>query len=186
MRSKKEKVKHTIHPDEQINVSDGKISYGDMVTLGRILDAESARAEKGEGDEVETIKALIRTLHPGAQPSINATNAVYAAAIARGVRFWREQENLKLKYKPSDEEKQAGYEALAEVTGPTGVAITIAEKFGVAAGPGNKVGPDAVFDWPYAVVFKVLHTDLERSKFQKRLNEIYEKKRKRNERNHRR
>lgn len=172
-------AKRTIAPSEQIDVRGGRCSYGDMVALGRVLDAGIARAETGDGNDVEVIKTLIHTLHPDAMPTINVTNVKYASAIAAGVRFWREQEGEKLKYTPSAEEKQAGYESLAMATGPTGVASTIAEKFGVEG------GPDAVFLWPYASVFMVLYIDLERYKFQKRLQEIRDNKRKRDEKNHR-
>lgn len=169
--------KRTIAPSEQVDVRGGRCSYGDMVDLGRVLDAENARAETGTGDDVEFIKSLIRVLHPDAVPSINVTNVKYSQVIASGVRFWRERENEKLNYTPSTEEKQAGYESLVKASGPTGVASTIAEKFGVAD------GPDAVFRWPYASVFMTLYIDLERYKFQKRLQDIRDNKRKRDEKN---
>lgn len=173
-------MSRTIQETEQIDVRGGKCSYGEMVALGRLLDAEIARAGTGEGDDTAIIKALIQTLHPDVTPSMSVANVKYAASIAAGVRFWREQEAEKLKYTPSAEEKQAGYETLAKATGPTGVASTIAEKFGVEG------GPDAVFLWPYGSVFMVLYIDLERYKFQKRLQDIRDRTRKRNERNHRR
>ncbi len=163
----------TIKEAEQIDVKGGKCTYGQMVELGRVLDAAFARAESGgENDDVTTIKNLIRTLHKDSNPGITVTNVKYAMEIAGAVRFWRERENEKLKYTPSDEERAAGYETLAKLTGPTGVASTIAEKFGVHG------GPDAIFEWPYGTVFMILYIDLERYKFQKRLQDIRERKRK--------
>lgn len=164
--------KRTVQKPEQIDVRGGRATYGNMVTLGRILEAESKKQAEGITSDVEVIKQLISVLHPDVEPAINITNVKYASEIAQAVRFWREREAEKLKYTPTDEEKQAGYDALATATGPTGVASTIAEKFGVSE------GPDAVFRWPYASVFMVLYIDLERYKFQKRLTDIQERKRK--------
>ena len=161
----------TIRESEQIDVTAGKCTYGQMVELGRVLDAAFKRSEAGEGNDVDTIKKLIRTLHPDSSPSISTTNVRYAMEIASAVRMWRERENEKLKYTPSDEERAAGYEALSKITGPTGVASTIAEKFGVYG------GPNEVFKWEYATVFMVLYIDLERYKFQKRLQDIRDRKR---------
>lgn len=172
----KKKEASTIEPPDWVDVRSGRCSYGAMVTLGQILDNEI----DGVADSVKLTKSLIRTLHPDAEPEINVTNVRYATEIAHAVRFWREQEADKLKYTPSAQEKQAGYEALAKVSGATGVASTIAEKFGVSE------GPDAVFRWEYASVFMVLYIDLERHKFQKRLQEIRDKTRKNEERNRRR
>lgn len=166
-----ETVKRTIPETEQIDVRAGKCTYGQMSDLGRVLDEAFARSESGEGNDVDTIKELIRTLHPDSAPAINKTNVKYAMEIAASVRLWRERESEKLKYTSSDEERAAGYETLAKLTGPTGVASTIAEKFGVHG------GPDAVFKWPYATVFMVLYIDLERYKFQKRLQDIRDRKR---------
>lgn len=164
--------KRTVPETEQIDVRGGRAAYGDMVALGRILEAESKKQAEGIVSDVEVIKELITVLHPDTKPVINITNVKYAAEIASAVRFWREREAEKLKYVPTDEEKQAGYDALAAATGPTGVASTIAEKFGIPE------GPDAVFRWPYASVFMVLYIDLERYKFQKRLSDIHDRKRK--------
>lgn len=165
----------TIEPKDRINVRAGKCTYGQMNDLGRVLDAAFADARAGKRDEVETTKKLIRILHPEIEPAITLDNIKYALEIADAVRFWREVENEKLKYTPTDEERAAGYERLAKVTGPTGIASTIAEKFGVY------LGPDAIFKWEYASVFMVLYIDLERYKFQKRLQDIRERKRKQKE-----
>lgn len=168
-------AKSTVHINIQIDVMGGRCTYGEMVELGRVLDSDTVRS----GNELDSIKSLIQTLHPDIEPSINITNLKYVSDIARAVRFWRVQEAEKLKYTPSAEEKQAGYEALAKITGPTGIASTIAEKFGVEG------GPDAVFKWPYATVFSVLRIDLERYKFQKKLQDIHDNKRRRDEKNRR-
>lgn len=162
----------TIPEAEQIDVKAGKCTYGQMVELGRVLDVAFTRAESGESGDVGTIKDMIRTLHPESAPAINKTNVEYAMRIASAVRLWRERESEKLKYTPSDEERAAGYETLAKLTGPTGVASTIAEKFGVHG------GPNEVFKWEYGTVFMVLFIDLERYKFQKRLQDIRDRKRK--------
>lgn len=169
----------TIPKSEQIDVRAGRATYGDMVALGRILDAEAKKVADGTGSDVEVIKSIILVLHPGTRPAINYTNVKYAAEVAKAVRHWREQEDAKLKYTPSDEEKLAGYDALVAATGPTGVASTIAEKFGAAG------GPDDVFRWPYASVFMTLYIDLERYKFQKRLSDMREAKRKQREKSRR-
>lgn len=174
----KEAVIRTIPLAEQVDVLAGKCTYGQMVELSRLL-------VEVEGADVAVVKSLIRILHHNpddgviCEPAINITNAKYARTIAEGVRFWREQEDAKLKYTPTAEEKQAGYEALSNATGPTGVASTIAEKFGVSG------GPDEVFKWPYASVFMVLYIDLERYKFQRRLHDVHEAKRKRDGKTHR-
>ena len=181
MNAQTKTVKRTIPPNEQIDVHGGKCTYGQMCDLGRVLDAAIAEQEKDTYDEIETYRRLISVLHPNVRPCLSLSNVRYAIDIARGVRHWREQENRMLKYEPSDEEKQAGYDKLSASSGPTGVAITIAEKFGVAGKPGERVGPDVVFEWPYATVFQVLRIDLDRYKFQKRLSDIRENKRKRKE-----
>jgi hypothetical protein len=123
--------------------------------------------EKSSGvTDVDTVKSLIRILHRDVDPRYNYFNRKYAIDIANGVLYWRKQEVELLKYTPTADEKLAGCEKLARETGPAGVAITLAEKFGVSD------GPDAVFEWPYATVFQVLRIDLERSNFQKRLQRI--------------
>ncbi len=179
MSRKETQAKRTVYPGEQVDIRGGKCSYGEMVALGRALEAEITRAGAGDNDDVEVVRRLIQILHPDVKPAINIVNVKYAVAIAQGVRFWREQEKERLSYKPTAEEKMAGYEALARVSGATGVASTIAEKFGVDG------GPDAVFNWPYSSIFMVLMIDLERAKFQRKLQEIRENKRKREEQSRR-
>ena len=157
----------TILLADRVDVRGGRATYGQMVELGRVLD--KARIEPA--DEQATLKALIRVLHPQTDPAINYDNVQYAIEIIQAVHYWKEKEAELLHYEPSPEEKAAGYEVLAAKTGPTSVAITLAEKFGVHN------GPDEVFQWPYASVFMVLFIDLERYKFQKRLSDIRERKR---------
>ena len=168
-------IKRTVSEKDQIDVRAGCCSYGQMVDLGRRLDAENEAKDKGKNNEAALVKALIRILHPDVQPAINITNAKYASGVAAAVRFWRERENIKLKYEPSSDEKAAGYEKLAVISGPAGVASTIAEKFGVSG------GPNEVFKWEYAQVFMVLLIDFERFKFNKRLADIRDRKRKQTE-----
>lgn len=177
MEAKKTITEQTVSEADQVDVLAGRCSYGQMVALGRVLDAARAKAEAGEVNDVEVIKSLIVALHPDVKPAINSMNVRYAGYIAAAVSHWREKENVKLQYRPTDEEKQAGYDALVAATGPTGIASTIAEKFGIPE------GPDAVFRWPYASVFMTLFIDLERYKFQKRLSDIREAKRKQKEKN---
>lgn len=164
-----------IEPKERIDVHAGHATYGQMSDLGRALNDEYHRIEKGEGDDTALIKQLIRILHPEIDPAITLANNKYVREIIDAVQYWKLKEGEMLKYEPSAEEKIAGYDSLAVKTGATGVAITIAEKFGVHN------GPDEVFKWKYGTVFMILFTDLERHKFQKRLSEIRENKRKQRE-----
>lgn len=166
-------TRRTVPKDEQVDVRGGRCTYGQMIELGRVLEKAGMSADTGE---VATIRALISALHPNVEAAINVTNVMYASNISQGVRFWREREADRLRYEPTAEEKMAGYEALSRAIGPAGVASTIAEKFGVSG------GPDEVFKWPYASVFMVLLIDLERFKFQKRLQDIRDNKRKREDR----
>lgn len=167
---------YTISPAEWVDVTGGICTYGQMVELGRVLD----RINGSVVDDAGAVRSLIRCLHPGVDLAIDFYTIRYALAIVEGVRFWRKQESERLSYTPTGDEKLAGYEKLARETGATGVAITVAEKFGVSG------GPDEVFGWPYATVFQVLRIDLERSNFQKRLQKIADDKRQRSGRLNRR
>ena len=177
--SKRAKV-NAVKPCARVDVAAGHCSYGQMIELGRVLDDAAARGDADHAlTDIATIKALFKVLHPDAAPTIDLETVRYAMHIADGVYFWRKQESDKLRYKPTADEKLAGYEALGAVTGPTGVASTIAEKFGVHG------GPDEVFSWPYATVFAVLLIDFERFKYQQRLSKIRDDRRRREDKNRR-
>ena len=152
----------TIAAKDRIDVKGGRHSYGQQIELRRVLENENLT-------DPQRIRELIKTLHPKSSPAINIENVRYAKLIDEGVRFWCEQENEKLHYAATSEEKQAGSEELARVTGAIGVAVSLAEKFGKH--------PDDVFNWEYGTVFSILFVDLERYKYAKRLDKIRENKR---------
>lgn len=170
MKTIKPRRPQTVKKQDRADVRNGRIEFGQMVDLGRVLDA------KDLGD-TEKFRRLIKVLHPDIEPAINLENVRYAVEIMHAVVFWREQENRRLHYEPSAEEKQAGFEKMAAAIGPRGVAVSMGKDF--------SRHPDEVFKWSYGSVFSILEVDLQRYEFTKRLNEIREKKREQQERNKR-
>ena len=89
--------------------------------------------------------------------------------VLDGLAFWVEKEKA-LKYEPSQEERQAGIDQLGKKVKEFGTVDAIARRM--------HISHDDALKLPYATVYLMLLNDLEQSKFEKRLHNVYSKKHK--------
>ena len=80
---------------------------------------------------------------------------------------WCEREKL-LHYEPTAEEKQAGIKELGDILKEFGQVDAIATRM--------HISHDEALQLPYSTVFMILRKDLEQSKFERRLQKVYERK----------
>jgi hypothetical protein len=152
------KVRHILN--SKIDVKGGKLTYGQRIELGKIFEKST--------DEIFLFKGIFSVLH-GYSPKIREFKKLlpYFESIIEGLEHWLEAEKA-LNYEPSTEEKQAGIIELGKKIGEFGTIKALAKNYGKE--------PDEILKWEYGKVFGILYTDLEEFKFQKRYNEVIERK----------
>ena len=144
----------------KIDIKSGKLSYGQRIELGKIFQADA--------NDVEKFNKTFECLHQYTPKVADYKTLIdYFKEIIDGVHFWIEREKL-LKYDPTPEETQAGIVSFCEKVGEFATIKSIAKTYGK--------DPDEIMDWEYGKVFGILYTDMEESKFQKRLNKVFERK----------
>lgn len=154
--------------DNQIDVKAGDLTYGQRIELGNYF---SALNDKGieTCNEVETIKDVIRILHPKTDVTIldvlQAKKLIgYIDDITSGLMFWLEQEKRLLSEPYDDDEIRAGAKELGAKIGAFGTVKALAKDY--------STDPDIILTWSYGKVFGILYTDLEQHRFRKRLSKI--------------
>lgn len=145
----------------KIDVKGGKLTYGQRIALGKILEKEQ--------DEYLMIREIIYCLHkyyPKNSEIIILSE--YINEIIEGIIYWVERENTMLNYEPSPEEKRAGVLELSKKIGHFGTIKSLAKNYSKE--------PDEILNWEYGKIFGILYTDLEEYKYQIRYNKEIEKK----------
>ncbi len=85
-------------------------------------------------------------------------------AILDDFKAWLKKEAETLAYTPTADEEAAGLKTFSRAVGPLGTIHALAERFGK--------DPDEVLRWDYGKVYGILFTDLERVKYQRRLDRV--------------
>jgi len=145
-----------------IKIKEGKMTYGQRIDLGVILGSKTT-------SESQKFSDVFKCLY-GEEIKIKEFNdfMLQYEEVLSGLTFWIEQEKTMLKYEPSLLEVRAGLSALIEKIGDFGTVKSLAKAYGK--------DPDEILNWEYAKVFGILYTDLEESKYQKKYQEISQKK----------
>ncbi|MDR1544949.1 MAG: hypothetical protein LBS50_11230 [Prevotellaceae bacterium] len=147
---------------KKIDVKAGKLTFEQRITLGKIFQSETD-TEAGKFEKVFVC------LHDYKPRVIDYKRLIdYFTEIVEGLKFWFEQEKTLLHYMPTMDEVSAGIEDYSKKVGEFGTVKAIAKQFGC--------DPDVVLKWEYAKVFGILYTDLEEFKFQKKFNQVLERK----------
>lgn len=149
---------------EPIDVKGGDVTFGQRLELGMIFSQEKP--------EHEVFLEAIECAY-GRRPDPNEyKNAIPAFKILlEGIQFWIDAEAKHLKCSPTAEEIEAGIEAYNRAVGEMGTVYALADKF--------KLDPDIILGWKYGKVFGILVKQHEDNKFQKRYNEIINRKHRR-------
>lgn len=143
------------------DIKSGDFTYGERIALGRLLAQEKS--------EYQLIKGVIEILHEVEITPDDALNLrEYVATIIEDFGKWLERENTELHIEPTPEEVQAGVEQLSKACGDMGVVVSLAEKY--------QCSFEQVYKMPYVEVFTIQKVGVERQKFERRLNEVYRRK----------
>lgn len=145
------------------DIKAGDFTYGERIQLGRIM------ADQEMGD-YERIRQVILCLHEiDCTPQTASELADYVQSIIEGFAFWVEQERQQLYIPPTPEEMQAGIDQLSKACGDMGNVVTLAEAFHCSF--------EEIYNKPYPEVFTIQKIHTERAKYERRLNQVYLKKR---------
>lgn len=143
------------------DIKGGDFTYGERIALGRLLAQEKS--------EYQLIKGVIEILHEVEITPDDALNLrEYVATIIEDFGKWLERENTELHIEPTPEEVQAGVDKLSKACGDMGVVVSLAEKY--------QCSFEQVYKMPYVEVFTIQKVGVERQKFERRLNEVYRRK----------
>ncbi len=145
---------------KEIDVRAGEMTFGQRIELGRIASNPSM-------DERQKSVAMLRCLDPGFRLRELRKGLKYLKKALEGLLFWVQQER-RLAYTPTEEEKQAGIERIHKATGEMATVMALAKDYGK--------DPDEILGWKYAKVYGILLTDFERHEFERRLMKVREKK----------
>lgn len=146
----------TIRP---IDLLSENFTFGQRLALANAIRSESP---------FEIMQQVFKVMHNVAiKPRDVKKLFNYFQDILEKLEKWCEREKV-LNYEPSAEEKQAGIKQLGEILKEFGQIDAIATRM--------HISHDAVLQLPYTTVFMILRKDLEQSKFERRLNKVYERK----------
>ena len=144
----------------QIDVKGGQLTFGQRIYLGKVFESE--------GTDFDKFIQTFEILHEKPLKSQYKNLLNYFNEIIEGLIFWIEQENTKLKYTPTIEEKKAGVQEFSQKVGEFSTIKALAKAY--------SKDPDDILEWKYGKVFGILYTDLEEYKYNVRYNKIIEEK----------
>lgn len=141
--------------------------FGEHFTLGhRLALGNAVQSQK----EYEILKDMISALHEvKIKPRHIKRMIKYFREILEKLEKWIEREK-QLQYDPTPEEVQAGYNEIGKKLKDFSVVDAIALRMGISH--------DDALQLPYTTVYMMLLKDLEQSKFERRLQKVYERKHK--------
>lgn len=143
------------------DIKSGAFTYGERIELERIIRAEIS--------DYERIYEVVQCLH---DVRIEPENAValepYVARVLTDIAEWIEREQKELYIPPTNEEIQAGIEEFAKACGTIGNVVSLAERFCCTF--------EEIYKRPYLEVYAILKVSAERTKFERRLNDVYRNK----------
>ena len=136
----------------KINVKAGDLTFGQRIEIGKIYSDTS----KSELDKFEAIFIALHKYKPKAKEYSKLID--YFIEIITGLEFWVNQENILLKYEPTEKEKRAGIKQLTLDTGELGTIKALAKNY--------SQDPDTILIWKYGKVFGILYSDLKEYLYQ--------------------
>ncbi len=147
-----------VHP---LDVRSDKFLLWHRLQLGEVLNTQN---------EVAIFEGIIRVLYRiNIKPKHYRRFYYHVKDVLSGLAFWVEKEKA-LKYEPTPEERQAGIDQIGRKVKEFGTIDAIARRM--------HISHDEALKLPYATVYLMLLNDLEQSKFERRLHNVYRKKHK--------
>lgn len=158
--------------DYNINLHNGEFAYGIYISLKKII-FEASKIENEIKQSHLLISQIFKTFFKRELNYNDITPELvqFVENVVKEVVFWQEQEKKYLDFQPTQEEISAGIKQLNEKVGIWGTLKTIGKDY--------HIDPEEVLQWNLNKVFHILRTDLEESKYQRRLKEVYKHKTKR-------
>lgn len=142
-----------------IDVLSDAFLFGHRLAIGKLVAGF---------DELALFKGTIEALHDFTPQTKHFGKLYpYVVYVLDGIRQWAEREK-QLHYEPTAEEKQAGIAELSKKLKEFSTIDAIAKRMGISH--------DDALQLPYATVYMMLLKDLEQSKFERRLQKVYERK----------
>lgn len=146
---------------QPIDVRSDKFLLWHRLQLGEVLNSQN---------EVAIFEGVIRVLyHINIKAKHYRRFYDHVKDVLNGLAFWVEKEKA-LKYEPTTEERQAGIDQIGKKVKEFGTIDAIARRM--------HISHDEALKLPYATVYLMLLNDLEQSKFERRLHNVYSKKHK--------
>lgn len=144
------------------DIRGGDFSYGERIALARVLRNESLT-------DYQRVRETIQVLHDiEVTPEEAAGLTEYVTEIIEGFCEWIEREANELNIPPTADEIQAGVDRFAEACGDMGNVVGLAEQFHCTF--------EEVYKRPYLEVFTIQKIHTERTKYERRLTEVYSRK----------
>lgn len=144
-----------------IDVRSDKFLLWHRLQLGEVLNSQN---------EVAIFEGVVRVLYNvNIKPKHYRRFYNHVKDLLNGLAFWIEKEKA-LKYEPTLEERQAGIDQIGKKVKEFGTIDAIARRM--------HINHNEALRLPYATVYLMLLNDLEQSKFERRLHNIYSKKHK--------
>lgn len=143
------------------DIKGGAFTYGERIQLEQIL-----RAEMGD---YERISAVIECLHDiKIEPENAVALAPYVERVLLDFAEWIKREARELHIPPTNEEMEAGIEELSKKCGDMGNVVTLAERFQCTF--------EEIYKRSYLEIYAILKVGAERTKYERRLSQVYSKK----------
>jgi hypothetical protein len=144
-----------------IDILSENFTFGQRIALNQISEYTK---------DFELIEGIIYALYEvKIKKSDYAKVYLHVREVLQKLSVWVEKEKL-LKYEPTPEEIRAGINKISEKLGDFATVDAIAKRM--------HISHQNAIDLPYSTVFLMLLSDLEHTKFERRLNKIYEQKHK--------
>lgn len=143
----------------KMDILGGDFLYKHRLALGKLA----------QEDELAFFEGAVSELHGFTpKPMHYPKLAAYLQEIISGLNTWVEREK-QLHYEPTSEERQAGIAELGRKLGEFSTIDTLSQR--------QRIPHDAVLEMDYITVYMMLLKDLELGKLERRIANVYEKKR---------
>lgn len=146
------------------DISEGDLTYGERIELGRIVRDENM----GDYQRIKEVCQCLYDVEVTPEQAVHLTDHV--AKVLTDIIDWMKKEQQEFYIPPTPEEERARIQDLTKACGDMGDVVSLAESF--------QCSFEEVYNKPYLEIFTIHKVHAERTRYERRLNKVYQERKK--------